>query len=302
MKRKQLKLVGLGVLALILVFALILVLLPKKETYFNYNTNKIDYPTIRTAPSYIILKINETENYTINKISFEGKPFLNQPATIYGLIFLPKNKDKVPGIVMLPGGGVKKEDEPAAKVFAEMGYAVIVIDQRGIGETGGYYPNYDQDRAIFQEKEEPIQFLSVNDALKAVDVMCQINSVDKNKLVIAGASMGGRYAMIAATLDSRISGALIISSSGFNIIHTDMKDDPYFLAIDPDRYIKDISPRKIVMLHSTTDNMIPLTNAQYTFSIASEPKAFYTVDNCAHGYCDAMKPFIEKELKEMTTS
>jgi uncharacterized protein len=298
--RKFVKIAAIYVLLLILIFALIIILIPKKETYFDYNTNKINYPNSRAAPQFTIFKLNETDNYTIDKISFKGKPFLDQQATIYGLLFLPKSSGKVPGIVMLPGGGVKKENEPAATAYANMGYAVLVIDQRGIGETAGYYPGYEQDRAVFQEKQEPIQFLGVNDALRAIDVMRQINSVDKNKIIISGASMGGRYALIAAALDDKILGAVIISSSGFNVEETDARYDSYFLAIDPDRYVKDISPKKLVMLHSKTDDMIPLADAQYTFSVANEPKSFYTVDNCTHGYCDAMYPFIEKELKEMT--
>jgi uncharacterized protein len=305
-RKKAIRIMTIVVLGLILIFALLLVFLNKDKHFFNPETNKIEYGEGRATPKYSITKISETDLYTLNKVSFEGKPFLDTPATIYGLLFLPKQEGtgkmfaKTPGILMLPGGGVKKEDEPAAKVFAELGYAVLVLDQRGLGETGGYYPNYDQDRAIFQTGKEPIQFLSVNDALKSIDFLYQIDQIDKDNIIIAGASMGGRYAIITAALDKRLKAAIIISSAGFDIENSPLQDDSYFLAIDPEYYVADISPRTLIMIHSTNDTMVPIADALRTFSKAKEPKRFYTIEGCAHGYCETMRPILEEELRSIT--
>jgi len=177
-----------------------------------------------------------------------------------------------------------------------LGYAVLVIDQRGIGETSGIYPNYEQDKLIFEEKKESIQHLGVYDALLGIDVLKNLENIDKENILIGGSSMGGRYAMIAASLDPSIKKAIIISSAGFHIDNTKLSSDSYFLSIDPDRYVKDISPNKLVMFHSTIDDVIKIEDAKYTFSIAEAPKTFYTVETCGHGYCRDMFTYLKREL------
>ena len=53
------------------------------------------------------------------------------------------------------------------------------------------------------------------------------------------------------------------------------------------------------MLHSVNDTVIPLGDAQRTFSFAKEPKKFVQFSNpeCIHGYCKPMKGFIRDELE-----
>jgi uncharacterized protein len=298
-RKKTIIILSIVVLALILFFSALLILFGGKKIYFNYETNKLNYPEHRSPPKYSISELNNSGNYTVFRVIYQSEKFLDNGGIIYGIIYLPKNKPNVPGIVFLPGGSIKKENEPAGPAIANLGYAVLVIDQRGIGETGGFYPSFEQDKLIFDGKVESIQHLGVYDALRAVDVLRNIDSVNKDKIMIGGASMGGRYAMIAAALDHKINGALIISSAGFHVENTSLKDDIYYLSIDPDRYVSNITPAKLVMIHSLTDNIIPIGDAALTYTYAHEPKAFYTVNNCTHGYCPAMLPFINAELKKI---
>jgi hypothetical protein len=280
-----------------LLFFVSLILFSEKKSCFDEENSKIDFSTHHPIPRYSINELSNSENYTLFRIVYESEKFLENDGVIYGLLYVPKNKTNTPGIVFLPGGSVRKEEEPAGPAIANLGYAVLVIDQRGIGETGGFYPNYEQDKLIFEGKSESIQHLGVYDALIAIDVLRTIDSVNKNSIMIGGSSMGGRYAMIAATMDSEIKGALILSSAGFHVEETPLNDDGYFLSIDPDRYVKDISPSKLIMIHSLTDDVIKLGDAMKTFTYASQPKEFYTVNNCTHGYCPDMLPFIEEELR-----
>jgi len=111
--------------------------------------------------------------------------------------------------------------------------------------------------------------------------------------------MGGRYAIITAAIDKRLKGAVIISSSGFHVKNENLSYTPYLLSIDPDSYISKISPNYIFMLHSYNDSVIPINDAQITFSLAKEPKKIYVVDNCAHGYCDSMYNELKQDLKIM---
>ncbi|MDP3765330.1 MAG: alpha/beta hydrolase, partial [Nanoarchaeota archaeon] len=109
--------------------------------------------------------------------------------------------------------------------------------------------------------------------------------------IIAGESLGGRIATIAAAIDRNIGGVLIISSSGFDFKDKgDKNKDRFIKSIDSDHYIDLITPRKIVMVHSINDSIIPLGSAINTFSKAQEPKQFLLVNDtsCKHGYCEAM--------------
>jgi fermentation-respiration switch protein FrsA (DUF1100 family) len=219
---------------------------------------------------------------------------------IYGLLAMPVAKTKVPGIVLLPGGGVSKEGEfSRADIMAKLGYAVLVIDQRGIGQTAGYYLNMEQDYQVFSQGNEPIQHLSVFDALRSFDVLRDIDGIDKDNIAIVGESMGGRYAIIAAALDPRLKGVIGISTSGFDVKKDNSPYNSYLLSIDPDHYVSKISPRKVFMLHATNDTVIPMQNAKYTFNLANEPKKFYIAEGCGHGYCDAMYNALKEDLFEM---
>jgi len=246
------------------------------------------YPLDRGNISFNRKTINETESLTISRIIFPSRK-----GNIYSLLVLPKSiSEHIPGIVLLPGVGVGKESElELAKKIAELGAAVLVIDQRGVGETGGIFPSLDQDYESFLKAQEPYQHLMVYDALRAYDLLYSAPFVDPDRIIIAGESLGGRVAIIAAAIDRNIKGVLVISSAGFDFkAKGDLKKDVYLLSIDSDHYIEQISPRKIVMIHNAYDKIIPLTSALKTYSKAQEPKQFVLVNDtsCNHGYCDSM--------------
>ena len=293
-KKKHLKIAAIIVF---LIFASFLAVKYINKDPYSFKDNHFYYSKFRGFPEYKISLISHNDSLDIYAVNFESKPFLNYKTRIYSLLLLPKNADNIPGLILLPGGGVSKENELAtAAKIADLGYAVLTFDQRGIGETGGYYLSFEEDYNIFLQGKEPVQHLSVFDALKAFDVLRSIKGIDKNNIAIAGESMGGRYAMIAAALDDRIKGFIGISASGF---HVGKDQPPYFQSIDPDSYISAISPRKVFMFHGTNDSVIQLKDAEFTFSLAREPKKFYTAEGCGHGYCDKMYGSLKSSLKDI---
>jgi dienelactone hydrolase len=260
--------------------------------YYSQNRGIVDY-------SKSLQSSNDSfDTYNIN---FQGRAFMKHPLRFYGLLYMPKNKKNVPGVVFLPGGGVIKENAASTAIkICEMGYAVLVIDQRGLGQTKGQYLNIKDDYMVFLKGEEPIQHLSVYDALKAFDVLRAINGVDKNNIAIYGESMGSRYGIIATALDNRIKGMVAVSTSGFNITHEDNSQaENYLMSIDPDHYIDKISPRPIIMIHGTNDSVVNISDARRTFAKAFDPKEFHVAEGCQHGYCDKMYDFIKEGFKRI---
>ncbi|HLC61434.1 MAG TPA: acetylxylan esterase [Candidatus Nanoarchaeia archaeon] len=246
------------------------------------------YPEARGAVEFSRSDYWENGSITVSKIIYKSRG-----ANIYGFLVLPKLVfSAMPGVVLLPGAGVSKESElPLAEQISQLGMAVLTIDSRGVGETGGSFPSLDEDYASFLQSKEPTQHLIVYDALKGFDLLRSAPFIDKNRVIIAGESFGGRVAIIAAAVDKNVEGTLAISTAGFHFPGgNETSKDMFVKSIDSDHYIDDISPRKLVMIHNYYDKNILVSSAATSFQIAQEPKGFLVFNDttCNHGYCDSM--------------
>jgi len=268
----------------------------KKPEWMVDGNGYLSYPLNRSKVEFSRTNLENNGSVLVSKIIFKSRN-----ANIYGLLVMPTTADELlPGIVLLPGAGVSKESELAlAKNIAQLDAAVLVLDQRGVGETDGNFPTWDEDFASFLNNKEPYQHIMVYDALRAYDLLDSAPFVDSGRVIMAGESLGGRIAVIAAALDRNIDGVLAISSSGFDFKDKgDVQKDRFLKSIDSDHYIGQITPRKIVMIHNLNDTMIPLSSAINTFGKAQEPKIFGIVNDtsCNHGYCEPMWPLITEGL------
>ena len=248
----------------------------------------LSYPSDRGDVKFNRQNYGVDANISIHKIIYQSRS-----GNIYGLMILPATAaEPLPGVVLLPGAGVSKESElKLAKKIASLDAAVLVIDQRGVGETTGQINSIEQDYTDFLGAKEPTQHLMVYDALRAYDLLYSAPFVDPERIIIAGESLGGRIAVIAAAIDRNINGVLLISSAGFDFRDKgDLKKDAFIKSIDSDHYINLIAPRKLVMIHNLNDTIIPIASAINSFSKAQEPKQFILINetSCNHGYCDAM--------------
>jgi fermentation-respiration switch protein FrsA (DUF1100 family) len=279
-----------------------------KEVY-QFKEDTLIYSKNRPV-SYEIKFKEKNNSFDVYAINFKSRKFLDYNTTLFGLLFVQNSiqKDaKIPGAVFLPAGGGTKESRRGVEEFiASQGYVVLAIDQRGIGQTGGFYLNSKEDYEVFAKGNEPIQHLSVYDVLASFDVLRNLKEIkilDNNKIALVGESMGARYAMIAAAIDKRIKGVLSISSSGFHITENQKGDYvSYLVSIDPDHYVSKISPNYLIMIHDKNDSLIPLSDAEQTFSLALQPKKLYVIEGCNHGYCSKMEEQVKEALKSIFSS
>ena len=260
---------------------------PKSDWFVDKN-GYLSYPLDRGDVNFKREDYGIDGNLSIHKIIYQSRE-----GNIYGLLVLPTSAEEVlPGIVLLPGAGVSKESELGlAKKMALLDAAVLVIDQRGIGETTAQLNSIEQDYADFLKGKEPTQHLMVFDALRAYDLMKSAPFTDSERIIIAGESLGGRVAIIAAAIDRNIKGVLVISSAGIDFETTNnTKVNSFLKSIDSDHYIGLITPRRLVMMHNANDKNVPLSAALRSYSKAQEPKQFVLVNDtaCSHGYCDSM--------------
>lgn len=287
---------AIAVIVAILILAIIYFLIPQGSDKWTVSKDGIlSYPEDRDRVAVKVLKTESGSNYTLETISFQSKDY-----TVEGLLRFPSSEKKVPAVVILPGATVPKEGtQGLAEILSSMGYASLGIEQRN---RGGVDFKYDYE--LFKEGKEPLEHKMVFDALRSVDVLRQDSRIDASRIAIIGESNGGRFAIIAAALDPDIKGVIGISTSGYDTEAeiSKIRDETltrFYRSIDPDTYLGFIPPRKLVMLHSVNDNIIPIDLAKNTFNKTKEPKQFYEVTTGAHGFSEGMRAPFEKELRLM---
>ncbi|MCZ7403080.1 MAG: acetylxylan esterase [Candidatus Methanoperedens sp.] len=284
------------IIGVLILLALIYFLIPQGSDKWNVSDQGIlSYPENRGKVDVKVLKTESNPNYTLETISFPSKDY-----TVEGLLRIPSSGKKVAAVVILPGATVPMEGtQTLADIFSSMGYASLGIEQRNRGGV-----DFRSDFDLWKNGKEPVEHKMVFDALRAVDVLRQNPSIDPDKIAIVGESNGGRFAIIAAAIDPKISGVIGISTSGYDTESqvSQIKDENvirFYRSIDPETYLKFIPPRKFVMIHSDNDNIIQIQFARNTFEKALEPKQFYNVTTGTHGYSEGMKEPLMNELKSM---
>ncbi len=284
------------VLCTLVIIVLAYFIIPHESNKWSISSDGVlSYPENRGKVEVKILKKESGSNYTLETISFASKDY-----TVEGLLRIPDSDKKVPGVVILPGATVPKEGtQGLAEIFSNMGYASLGIEQRN---RGGVDPEYDYE--LFKEGKEPVEHKMVFDALRAVDVLKQDARIDSKKIAIVGESNGGRFAIIAAAINPDIKGVIGISTSGYDTESqiASVRDETlikFYRSIDPETYLGLLPPRKLVMLHSAKDTIIPIDLAENTFKKAKEPKQFYKVETGSHGFSEGMNTPLENELRLM---
>ncbi|MDE3205455.1 MAG: alpha/beta fold hydrolase [Acidobacteriota bacterium] len=131
--------------------------------------------------------------------------FYSDGARIAAELFWPADRGadrSIPGLVMCQGfGGLKKMNvDNFAKYFANAGYAALIFDYRGFGESEG-------ERWRLEPNEQ------VEDIQCAVTFLTTVEGVDAQRIGVYGTSFGGGNVIAAAATDSRI--RCVVSSVGF---------------------------------------------------------------------------------------
>jgi len=273
-----------------------------QESYSVSQDGTLSYMN-RPPVNYTQTPLKEDENMSMHKLIFDSRG----EKKIYALLAIPKNSSKtkngkIPGIFILYGATMNKEGEwqGLGSDLSQMGFAVLIIDQRGWGETGGIVPTFQADYSTFSDGREPVQHMMVYDALRSYDILRSRPEIDGSRIYASGESMGGKYAIIASSIEKGIAGALIISSSGYGPQENQDSQVMRFLnSIDPDHYVSGISPRPLIMVHSKNDNVVPFEMGQNTYNLAKEPKKLIETEGVGHSYVRSeMREPVRKEVQD----
>ncbi len=156
-----------------------------------------------TAPDRIAIASGHVTQ-TGRRITLRSEPvrFSNGPVTLSGTLLSPIASRRLPAIVLMHGSGPETRDAAGVipYLFASLGYAVLLYDQRGSGLSTG-----DLDRASFTDL--------MNDGLAGLKYLRGRSDVKQNRVGVWGPSQGGMLAILMAATDPHV--AFAIDQSGY---------------------------------------------------------------------------------------
>ncbi len=277
---------------------------PPAQKQFTISSNGLlELPQDRGPVAATEALLERGDNYSVYKIAFTSA----DGARVYGLLDVPTANGRpvqnAPAAVFMPGLGVAKEggNMGVGKALAQAGFVVFVLDQRGVGETGGNQMPLEADYAAFATGNYSQQHLMVYDYLRAFDYLAARPEVDAGRVIFAGESHGGRVAIMAAGLEPRAKGVLAISTAGYDFVSPPAGAQSYLASVNPDSYIGRLAPRGLLMMHSQNDRGVPIAQARRTFSHAGQPREFIEIPCEYHGYCTQIAGLVAQKAREIVS-
>jgi len=204
---------------------------------------------------------------------------------LHGWFFAPKDgPDRAKATVIHFHGNAENISThfQAAAWLAREGFNVFVFDYRGYGLSDGE-PNKDG----IQE-----------DAVAAVRWVRSRPDVDHDRLIFFGQSLGAAIAVHLAAGQERTGLRAVVLESGFSSYRTITREKlaysfitwpfqwPLSLLVS-DRYrprddIAKIAPIPVLIIHGTTDPVVPYSHALTLYVAAHEPKTIWTIPGAGH--------------------
>lgn len=139
----------------------------------------------------------------------ENLAFDNRGARLAATLYLPDRPGKAPGIVWIHGSGPQTRSlvAPYSRYLARAGYAVLVFDKRGVGESTGRYGG-GTAREICPENFN----LLASDGAAGLALLAKRPEVRADKVGFAGVSQGGWITPRAAVMSGKAAFMLLISA------------------------------------------------------------------------------------------
>lgn len=135
---------------------------------------------------------------------------------IYGILAKPKKAGKYPGILQVPGAGIRPYNGLIEQ--AEHGFVTLQIGIHGIPVT--YTTDLYNNLAAGALKNYPMVNLDNKDtyyykrvyigSVRGIDVLASLEEVDNSKLLVWGQSQGGALSIITAALNKKVKGLVAV--------------------------------------------------------------------------------------------
>jgi acetyl esterase/lipase len=160
--------------------------IPRDTTYTvwsAYNKLKKQYPNIKTVKPFQLPNVVQQNDVTYVTVEYNGLPRELKA----DLFFLKESKQKLPGVILVHGGGWRSGDKsmntPLAEQLASNGFIVMSVEYQ-----------------LSQEAKYPAAVYNLKAAVRWLRSKASELNVDEKNIVIIGGSAGGQLAaLIGAT-------------------------------------------------------------------------------------------------------
>lgn len=218
-----------------------------------------------------------------------------------GEVYFPYSQDWEPSPALclchgIPGGGPPDPNDPGypalAERFSQAGFITAIFNFRGTGNSEGNFDIAGWTR----------------DLVVVLDYLYNMSEVDKRKISVMGFSAGAAVSVHVASQDSRISSLIVCACPtqfGFATSHesaesaiaqfrnigiireedfptslSDWMED--FNKVKPIALIENISPRPLLIIQGTNDDVVDTQSALALYEQAREPKEILLIEGAGH--------------------
>jgi len=213
-------------------------------------------------------------------------------------LYLPDSKPPYPAVCVCHGIPAKQPvpGDSGYPLLAEkicrQGFAVLMFNFRGTGDSGGNFDilGWTRDLAV------------------VIDYLIALPEIDRSRLSLLGFSGGAAVAVYQAAQDRRMSAIVTCACPAEFTFFTEVNDPqsivdhfhdigvmrdrdfPHsvpewlngFRLISPIKYIAEIAPRPILLVHGSQDETVEVSHAYGLYHQAKEPKQMVIVDGAGH--------------------
>jgi dienelactone hydrolase len=276
------------------------------------------FPTIPMAPALPVWNLpalsappqtypapKELERPGLRALFYAGLPWKGKPTKVFAWVGIPEHKpgEKVPGVVLIHGGGGTASDD-GVRLWVSRGYAAIAMD------TTGSYPGRNMEQHAdggprgngenFAQIEEPLTeqwyYHAVADVALANSLLRSLPDVDPTKVGLTGLSWGGVLASTVAGVDSRFKWVAPVYGCGF------MDQSEYFKPVlaayhgekwmslwDPSRYLSR-AKMPTLWINGTNDEYFQIGMWQQSHRLAAGPRTISLKVRMNHSGEDGERP------------
>ena len=220
--------------------------------------------------------------------------------SIAGQLYLPAEDDRTPYPAVCVCHGIPADvPDPSdagypllAERLCEQGFAVLIFNFRGTGASGGN-----------------LDILGwIKDLAAAIDYLHPLPEVDNSQLSLLGFSGGAAVSVYTAAQDKRVSAVascacpaefafLAETNEPQSIIDHfrrigAIRDRDFppsteewlngFRLISPVKYVAEIAPRPLLLVHGNEDEIVDVTHAHQLYDKAGEPKEISIIEGAGH--------------------
>ena len=220
-----------------------------------------------------------------------GVTFDSDGHRLLGTLYLARGGAPKPTVLLLHGCPGLQQNADLAVALRDRGWTSLIFHYRGCWGSGGDYDLRTIPR----------------DVMAAVDHLQGggYPGVDPGRLAVAGHSLGGWAAILAAAADPRLQAVAVCAAAvdlGAIDLATSQIDHELtrFLATSPEEFarqrnevtaqldpvdaVPSISPRPLLIVHGTDDRWVPAEHARRLYAHARQPSRYVEIDAANHDF------------------